>query len=72
MDQLHAARDKLAQETAHLDRILEDEPSSQEQVDLALSVAKRVRREAQTVVRGLAQLRDELAAMGGTSPARDQ
>lgn len=60
MDQLHAACDKLFTEVDHLDRILDVDELSQERVELALSVAKRVRRDSNLVVRALARLRDQL------------
>lgn len=61
MDQLHRATDKLFTEIDHLDDVLGDaERLSEEQIVLALSVAKRVRRESTLVVRLLASLRDQL------------
>lgn len=57
MNELHEALDKLFTEVDHLDRITAcDEPN----VQLALSVAKRVRRETNVVVRALARQRDQL------------
>lgn len=57
MDELHRNADKLTTEVQHLNNILDsDEPN----VDLALSVAKRVRRDSNLVVRALARLRDQL------------
>lgn len=57
MDELHRDADKLTTEVRHLNNILDsDEPN----VDLALSVAKRVRRDSNLVVRALARLRDQL------------
>lgn len=65
MDQLHRSADKLKTDTTHLEtlsqRIDLEDPSSDE-VELALSVAKRVRRESTLLVRLLASLRDQLHA----------
>jgi hypothetical protein len=63
MDQLHETLDKLLTESDHL-RVLTEWDEGEEpvlaQVRIALSVAKRVRRESNLVVRQLAALRDEL------------
>lgn len=62
MDELHEADDaidKLLTEADHLERIAANDLTP-EGIDLALSVAKRVRRDATLVVRVLARLRDEL------------
>jgi hypothetical protein len=60
VNELHAAADKLFTEVDHLDRILagQDDPS-EEQVSLALGVAKRVRRDCTILVRLLAAARDQ-------------
>ena len=61
MDQLHATCDKLFTEVDHLDRVLGDaDDLSEAQIILALSVAKRVRRDSTILVRLLASLRDQL------------
>jgi hypothetical protein len=59
MEELHRVADKLFTEVDHLERILEGEdlPDS-ERTELALSVAKRVRRDSTLLVRHLASLRD--------------
>lgn len=65
MDEVHRAADNLFVEVDHLDRILDsDEPH----IDLALAVAKRVRRQSTLLVKALAAERDTTAtAPGGTS-----
>ena len=68
MDELHGAADKLLAEADHLDRMLakiEDNPEDEDAVMLALSAAKRVRRESSILVKCLAILRDDLQP-GGT------
>ena len=70
MDQLHEADeaiDKLLTEADHLDRVVGQDGMNTERVDLALSVAKRVRRDSNLVVRALARLRDQLQAQEATS-----
>jgi hypothetical protein len=61
MDDYTAEADKLLhrllQEGTHLERIMHGE---QWDVDLALSVAKKVRRESTMLVRALARARDQL------------
>lgn len=59
MDQLHRSADKLFTEIDHLEAVLPEEGTGQD-VELALSVAKRVRRESTILVRLLASLRDQL------------
>jgi hypothetical protein len=55
-DQLHEALDKLFTEVDHLERVTDtDDPP----VDLALSVAKRVRAASTLCVRALARIRDQ-------------
>jgi hypothetical protein len=64
MKQLHRSADKLSTDTTHLSHLIDplgDDPSP-EQIELALSVAKRVRRESTILVRLLASLRDQLHA----------
>ena len=65
MDDYTAAADKLNHEMHHLDRILDhDDPN----IELALSVAKKVRRHSNLLVRALAVERDNFAtAQEGTS-----
>ncbi len=60
MDQLHDALDKLFTEVDHLERLTDEDEVPEENVPLALSVAKRVRRESTMVVRHLAAARDQL------------
>jgi hypothetical protein len=60
MDGLHADCDKFFSEVDHLDRILDSDDLDQSRIELALSQAKRVRRESNLVVRSLAKLRDQL------------
>lgn len=67
MDQLHEALDKLFTEVDHLDRITDTEDWSLGRIELALSVAKRVRRNSNLVVRRLASLRDQLQSPEDTS-----
>jgi hypothetical protein len=55
MDDYTAAADKLFREIKHLDRIIDGDD-----VDLALSIAKRVRRESTLLVRALARHRDHV------------
>lgn len=59
MDELHRSADKLFTEVDHLDRILEGDELDQDRIELALSVAKRVRRDSTLLVRLLAALRDQ-------------
>ena len=57
MDELHRAADKLHTEQMHLERALKDpEPN----LDLSLSLAKKVRRASTIVVQQIAALRDQL------------
>lgn len=60
MDELHGITDKFDKESDLLIRLLERVPEdpTPHQVELALSQAKRVRRESNIVVRALARLRD--------------
>lgn len=58
MDQLHETLDKLFTEADILQQATETDELGPEQTRIALSVAKRVRREAQAAVRLLAQARD--------------
>lgn len=62
MDDYTAAADKLRQEMQHLERVLQDDPGTN--IDLALSVAKRVRRESTLVVRAFARHRDSYSPEG--------
>lgn len=57
MDQLHDTLDKLFTDVDHLDRLIDDDVDP-ENVNLALSVAKRVRRGSTLLVRHLASHRD--------------
>jgi hypothetical protein len=59
MDQLHDSLDKLYTEVDYLDRVTDEDELDGDRIRLALSVAKRVRREAGNVVRSLAARRDE-------------
>lgn len=58
MDQLDDAVDKLLTESDHLERIIDSDDWNQDRIELALSVAKRVRRSSAAVVQELARLRD--------------
>jgi len=60
MDQVHAACDNLFTEVDHLDRIIEDDLDATG-IGLALSVAKRVRKQSTLVVQALANERDKTA-----------
>jgi hypothetical protein len=61
MTELHEAIDKLFAQVDHLDHVLGDaDELNEEQVILALSVAKRVMRQSNLTVRALARLRDQL------------
>lgn len=59
MDQLHDALDRLFTEVDHLDRIADTDEWGHTRIELALSVVKRIRRDATSTIRVLAQLRDE-------------
>lgn len=59
MTELHRQADKLRTDLHHLEDLLES-CESEEAVELALSVAKRVRRNSNLLVRQLAELRDKL------------
>jgi hypothetical protein len=59
MDVLHDSLDKLFTEVHYLDRTTDTDELTDEQVGIALGIAKRVRREATNVVRALAVRRDE-------------
>jgi hypothetical protein len=61
MDDYTAAADKLRREQQHLERVLEDDDPN---IDLALAVAKRVRREGTVLVRALARHRDSYSPEG--------
>lgn len=56
--ELYDRIDKLATEIDHLDRVLDVDEVGEAEVELALVVAKRVRRESTFLVRELAQKRD--------------
>jgi hypothetical protein len=58
MDELHRFADKFFTEVDHLDTLLADDPT-EDTIDLALSQAKRVRRQSVQLVRVLAELRDD-------------
>lgn len=58
MDQLHDSLDKLFTEVDHLERLTDADEVPADKVNLALSVAKRVRRESTMVVQALARIRD--------------
>lgn len=59
MDELHRSADKFFKEADLLDRFLEHDPDARD-IELVLAQAKRVRRDANMVVRALARLRDQL------------
>lgn len=58
MEELHAACDKLFTEIDHFERIIDSDDWDRDRVELALAVAKRVRRASNVTVRLLASLRD--------------
>ena len=60
MDEVHDKIDNLLHETEHLDRIV-GTGVSDENLDLALSQAKRVRKHATLVIQALAEERDNPA-----------
>jgi hypothetical protein len=63
MDELHRTTDKFERESDILIRILErvsDDKPRPDEIEIALSQAKRVRRETNLVVRVLARIRDQL------------
>lgn len=66
MEELHRAADKLFEELDHLDRLLDADLEDEATLVLSLSVAKRVRRHSNVVVRELAILRDDLQPEEGT------
>ena len=59
MDEVHRHKDNLTVEMQHLENLLGEEEASENAIEVALSVAKRVRREGTLLVRALARLRDE-------------
>lgn len=63
MNELHRATDKFERASEHLIQIVEgidpDDPDPV-RIDIALSQAKRVRRESTILVRALARLRPQL------------
>lgn len=67
MDQLHDTLDKLFTEVDHLERVMDCDELDDRAAKLALSVAKRVRRDSTLLVRQLAALRDQLQPEEGTS-----
>jgi hypothetical protein len=59
MDELHRSADKLATDSQHLATLIEaDDTPDDDQINVALGVAKRVRRTSTLLVRQLAELRD--------------
>ncbi len=57
--QLHDTFDRLFTEVDHLDRVTDtDDEWDSDRIELALSVAKKVRRDATLAVRQIAELRD--------------
>lgn len=70
MDDLHRHTDKIERAANHLTQIterLDPDALDPHRIALALSEAKRVRRESNLVVRVLARLRDQLQPEEGTS-----
>lgn len=69
MQELHREADKLFTEVDHLEHTLDvpDEGYTEDRIALALSIAKRVRRESNLLVRALARIRDQQLQPGGTS-----
>jgi len=60
MDELHRSADKFHRESTILIEMLDVEDVSREHAELLLFQAKRVRREANILVRAIARERDEL------------
>ena len=61
MDKLHHRTvDKLDDAVTHLDNILRSDDLTEGEIQVAISIAKRVRRESTILVRHLAALRDQL------------
>lgn len=68
LSRLHNTSDKLLTEVDHLERLMNCDELDAERCRLALSVAKRVRRDSTLLVRLLASHRDQLQpTTGGTS-----
>lgn len=65
MTELHRLADKLLTDAKHLQSIAAD--PSEEAVELGLSIAKRVRRNSNLLVRQYAVLRDSYSPKEGTS-----
>ena len=62
MDELHRSADKIIADAKHLEAAIRED-----NIDLALSTAKRVRRESTIIVRAIARYRDHAIAQEGTS-----
>lgn len=58
MEQVHRHTDNLLTDVDHLDRILDSDETQLAQLELALAVAKRVRRASTLLIRALASERD--------------
>lgn len=68
MDELQEVLHKFERETDHLLHLTDEHGGfTDEYIDLALSQAKRVRRESTLLVRALARHRDQLQPKEGTS-----
>lgn len=64
MEDLHRAADKVFTEVDHLERALDTDDLTTDRINLALSGAKRVRRDATLLVRLLAAHRDATTQEG--------
>lgn len=64
---LHREADRVRTDTKHLIQVIEGGPLESDRLDLALSIAKRVRRTSTLLVKALAKERDDQLQPGGTS-----
>lgn len=62
MDDLHDLVDRVTTESDHLERVLASDSPSPEEITLALSIARRGRRQLTLLVRALAERRDTYSA----------
>lgn len=62
MEALHDSIDKLLAEADHLGDLMDTDDVDHVRLSIALGVAKRVRRHATIVLRGIAKERDQLQA----------
>jgi hypothetical protein len=59
MEQPHRETDRLTTDSAHLAQLVNGGPLEGNRLELALSVAKRVRRTSNILIKALARERDE-------------